>query len=75
MEVFFMKRFACETFKKEMRLRVDFNNMMSGFVKGGITPEELEANAAAYETAARAMDEKRGSMKLSLIHISEPTRP
>lgn len=63
MEVFFMKHFACEAFKKEMRLRVDFNNMMSGFVKGGITPEELEANAAAYEAAARAMDEKRGSMK------------
>ena len=58
-----MKHFACEAFKKEMRLRVDFNNMMSGFVKGGITPEELEANAAAYEAAARAMDEKRGSMK------------
>ena len=38
-----MKHFACEAFKKEMRLRVDFNNMMSGFVKGGITPEELEA--------------------------------
>ena len=54
-----MKHFACEAFKKEMRLRVDFNNMMSGFVKGGITPEELEANAAAYEAAARAMDEKR----------------
>ena len=63
MEVFFMKRFACEAFKKEMRLRVDFNNMMSGFVKGGITPEELEANAAAYEAAAKGMDEKRGSMK------------
>lgn len=58
-----MKRFACEAFKKEMRLRVDFNNMMSGFVKGGITPEELEANAAAYEAAAKGMDEKRGSMK------------
>ena len=58
-----MKRFACEAFKKEMRLRVDFNNMMSGFVKGGITPEELEANAAAYEAAANGMDEKRGSMK------------
>lgn len=53
-----MKRFACEAFKKEMRLRVDFNNMMSGFVKGGITPEELEANAAAYEAAAKGMDEK-----------------
>ena len=38
-----MKRFACEAFKKEMRLRVDFNNMMAERIgKEGIAPEEME---------------------------------
>lgn len=56
-----MDRFNDEAFRRAMRLRVDFNSMMSGFVKGGIAPEELLSED--YEAAAQRMDDKRGSMK------------
>ena len=42
------------------------------------TPEELEDRARAAEDAARAMpriSNSEGGSALSLIHISEPTRP
>ena len=50
--------------REAMRLRVDFNNMMSQRIgKEGITVEEIGQWDGAAQAAARAMVEKRGSMK------------
>ncbi len=49
---------------ESMRLKVDFNNMMAERIgKEGIAPEEIEAMRGAAEAAAKAMVEKRGSMR------------
>lgn len=58
-----MKRFQDESFRNSMKIRVDFNNMMEGFVSNGINPAEIEANEVLYAEAAASMVSKRGNMK------------
>lgn len=59
-----MKRYHDEKWRSSMRVKVDYNNMMSEFLGArGIAAEEIAANAAQYEAAAKRMDEKRGEMK------------
>ena len=62
-----MKRFESREWRDSMRLRVDYNNMMQEFVgMRGIGAAMLAEQRPQCKAAA---------LRLSLIHISEPTRP
>lgn len=59
------KRFEEGSFREEMRLKLDFNNMMAEFIGSkGITEEDLLAIEGKIEAAERAMIEKRASGKM-----------
>ena len=55
-----MARYEKEDFKRNMKLRLNFNNMMAQFVgEKGIKEEEIAALAQSIEAAEQAMIEKR----------------
>ncbi len=59
-----MNRYDDKTWCESMRIRVDYNNMMSEYVGGrGIHTRELAAQAELYREAAKRMKENRSSMK------------
>lgn len=59
-----MKRYEDKSWQDSMRLKVNYNNMMSEFIGAkGISKDALAENAAEYEAAAIRMENKRGEMK------------
>lgn len=57
-------RYESKDWREQMRLRVDFNNMMKRSLgERGIDEAELVSRSAQYDACAKAMREKRGSMK------------
>ena len=59
-----MSRYEDPAFRENMRIRIDYNRMMSGFVgENGITEEDLEALRPGCEAAAKALSENRDSMR------------
>jgi len=54
------KNYDCENFKSGMRLRLDYNNMMSEFVGAhGIDKKDFDGISAKLENAGKAMNDKR----------------
>ncbi len=57
-----MSRYTDESFRKSMKLRMNFNNMMQQYVgEYGISEEEIAAIAGKIEAAEKAMVEKRAA--------------
>ena len=60
-----MKRFEEAKWKNDMKVRLDYNNMMAEFVgRAGIAPEDFEGIGNKIEAAKKAMVEKRKSGKM-----------
>lgn len=60
-----MKNFNDNEWKSKMKIRLDFNNMMTDFVgKDGISPGDFEAISGKIEDAKKAMVEKRKNGKM-----------
>ncbi|HWQ57729.1 MAG TPA: glucose-6-phosphate isomerase [Clostridia bacterium] len=58
--------------RNAMRVRVDYNNMMAGYVgEKGIEEAELAANAARYARAIQAVEEGRARMKWRELPFSQ----
>jgi len=56
------KRFTDKEWQTQMKVRMDYNNMMAEFVGAeGIAPEDIAAIAGKIEAAEKAMAEKRAS--------------
>ncbi len=59
------KKYEDSNWKKEMKIRIDFNNMMTEFVgKEGISVEDIEAISEKIENAKKEMTEKRKNGKM-----------
>lgn len=59
-----MMNYENTEWRDSMRIRVDFNNMMSEMLgERGISAAEIEADAEKYAAAARGMAEKRSGMR------------
>ena len=59
-----MNRYENKAWRESMRIRVDYNNMMSDFVgERGIRKAQLEAAEGTLAAAAASLEEKRGQMK------------
>ncbi|MBQ2661464.1 MAG: glucose-6-phosphate isomerase [Clostridia bacterium] len=59
-----MKRYEDKAWKDSMRVRVDFNNMMSEFVgENGIKLEEIESMRSEISRAVKGMEQKRSNMR------------
>lgn len=60
-----MKNFKDDAWKKEMKIRMDINNMMSEFIgEDGIKQEDIDALKDKIEAAKKAMTEKRANGKM-----------
>lgn len=59
-----MNRYENKAWRESMRIRVDYNNMMSDFIgEHGVRKAQLEAAEGALAAAAASLEEKRGQMK------------
>ena len=59
-----MERYEDKQWQDSMRLRIDYNNMMSKYVgKRGISDASLRGLKKSCEKAAQAIKENRESMK------------
>ncbi len=59
-----MSRYLDQLWQEQMRIRVDFNNMMEDMLgEKGISLSEIEALSEQLQKAAQAMEQDRGSMK------------
>ena len=59
-----MNRYLDKHWQEQMRIRVDFNNMMKEMLgEQGISSSEIEALSEQLKKAAEAMEQNRGSMK------------
>lgn len=59
-----MSRYLDKLWQEQMRIRVDFNNMMEEMLgEKGISSSEIEALSGQLQKAAQAMEQNRGSMK------------
>lgn len=59
-----MSRYLDKLWQEQMRVRVDFNNMMEDMLgRKGISSAEIESLSGKLSKAADAMEENRGSMK------------
>ena len=60
-----MKRFEQDKFRESMRIRFDYNHMMSEFIGNeGLTEDELNANEDLCKLAFDAFNKKRGKYML-----------
>ncbi|MDR0839825.1 MAG: glucose-6-phosphate isomerase [Christensenellaceae bacterium] len=59
-----MKRWEDKAWQSSMRIRLDFNNMLTSHVGSrGIAPNEIAEKSALWEAAARGVAAKRDQMK------------
>lgn len=59
-----MSRYLDKQWRDQMRVRVDFNNMMEEMLgEKGISSSEIDALSERLKEAAQAMEQNRGSMK------------
>ncbi len=59
-----MSRYLNNHWQEQMRIRVDFNNMMEEMLgEKGISSSEIDALSETLKQAAQAMEQNRGSMK------------
>ena len=59
-----MARYDDPSFRESMRLRLDYNNMMSGMLgEHGIREEDIDGISEQLAQACRALEENRGSMR------------
>lgn len=59
-----MSRYLDKHWQEQMRIRVDFNNMMEEMLgEQGISSSEIDALSEKLKEAAKAMEQNRGSMK------------
>lgn len=59
-----MNRYENKAWRESMRVRVDYNNMMSDLIgERGLRKAQLEASESALSNAAAALEEKRSQMK------------
>ncbi|MBR5439527.1 MAG: glucose-6-phosphate isomerase [Clostridia bacterium] len=66
-----MKKYIDKNWQNEMKLRLDYNNMLSNYVGGGqgLTEEELEANVKIAEEAFKSFEDIRGSGMTDWVNL------
>ncbi|MCL1995412.1 MAG: glucose-6-phosphate isomerase, partial [Defluviitaleaceae bacterium] len=55
--------------KNQMKIRLDYNNMMNEFVKGGIKKEDIEKISPKISDATKVISDKRNNNQLDFMNL------